>query len=45
MTVFDDGTGCNRPSRAVRFAIDDTDHTATLLEDVRDETIANPVPR
>ena len=36
LTVFDDGTGCNRPSRAVRFAIDDTDHTATLLEDVRD---------
>lgn len=36
LTVFDDGTGCNRPSRAVRFAIDDTAHTSTLLEDIRD---------
>jgi hypothetical protein len=36
LTVFDDGTGCNRPSRAVRFAIDDTAHTATLLKDLRD---------
>ena len=35
VTVFDNGTGC-RPSRAVRFAIDDTAQTATLLEDVRD---------
>jgi len=38
LTVFDNGTGCNRPSRAVRFAIDDTTAlpTATLLEDIRD---------
>ena len=36
LTVFDDGSGCDRPARAVRFAIDGTARTATLLEDVRD---------
>jgi hypothetical protein len=36
LTVHDNGTGCNRPPRAVRFAIDDTAHTATLIEDLRD---------
>ena len=36
LTVHDNGSGCNRPPRAVRFAIDDTSHTATLLEDLRD---------
>ena len=45
LTVFDDGTGCNRPSRAVRFAIDDTTAlpTATLLEDIRDSDGAGAV--
>jgi hypothetical protein len=36
LTVFDDGTGCSRPSRAVRFAIDQTARTATLRKDLRD---------
>jgi Arylsulfotransferase (ASST) len=36
LTVYDNGTGCNRPSRSVRFMIDDRAQTATLLEDVRD---------
>jgi hypothetical protein len=42
LTVFDDGSGC-RPSRAVRFAIDETTPTptATLLEDVGDSEGAN----
>jgi hypothetical protein len=36
LTVFDDGSGCDRPSRDVRFAIDETARTATLIKDLRD---------
>jgi hypothetical protein len=41
LTVFDDGSGCSRPSRDVRFAIDDTARTARLLKDLRDSYGAN----
>lgn len=35
LTVHDNGTARDRPPRAVRFAIDVTAGTATLLEDIR----------
>jgi hypothetical protein len=41
LTVHDNGTGRNRPPRAVRYAIDETANTATLLEDVRDPDAPN----
>lgn len=36
LTVHDNGTGLNRPPRGVRYAIDRSARTATLIEDVRD---------
>jgi hypothetical protein len=36
LTVHDNGSRCDRAPRAVRYAIDETANTATLLEDVRD---------
>jgi hypothetical protein len=35
LTVHDNGTGYKRPPRAVRYVIDETANTATLLETVR----------
>ncbi|HET8980947.1 MAG TPA: arylsulfotransferase family protein, partial [Solirubrobacteraceae bacterium] len=35
LTVHDNGSGCNRPARVVRYAIDPTARTATLLESLR----------
>ncbi len=39
LTVFDDGSGSGRPPRAVRFAIDETARTATLLESMTDPIV------
>jgi Arylsulfotransferase (ASST) len=43
ITVFDDGTGCGRPPRGVRFAIDSTAGTATLLESVTNPNITRTI--
>ncbi len=32
VTVFDDGTGCGRTARSVRYAVDTTSMTATLVQ-------------
>jgi Arylsulfotransferase (ASST) len=34
LTVYDDGTGCNRPPRAVHYAIDTAARTATFVESI-----------
>ena len=39
ITLFDDGSGLARSPRAVRYAIDTTAHTATLLDSVSDPGI------
>lgn len=39
LTVFDDGTGCHRPPRSVRYAIDLETRTATLIESVTDPAV------
>jgi hypothetical protein len=41
LALFDNGTNASRPPRAVRYDIDDTANTATLVEDVRDAAAAN----
>jgi hypothetical protein len=43
VTLFDDGTGLSRPSRAVRYSIDTAAHTATLLGSADDPTIPTSV--
>jgi hypothetical protein len=40
ITVFDDGTFLGRPPRAVRYRIDTAAHTATLLDQITDPTVA-----
>jgi hypothetical protein len=40
VTVFDDGSGYNRRPRAVRFAIDPTARTATLLESLTNSNVS-----
>ena len=39
LTLFDDGSGLGRGPRAVRYAVDTTAYTATLLESVSDPGI------
>jgi len=41
ITVFDDGTFLGRAPRAVRYRIDPVAHTATLLEQITDPTVAS----
>jgi hypothetical protein len=41
LTIFDDGTGYNRRPRAVRYAIDATAHTATLLESSTNPSVSS----
>lgn len=43
ITVHDNGTGRDRPPRALRFKIRAKDRTATLLEDVRDSAARESV--
>jgi hypothetical protein len=40
VTLFDDGTNLGRPPRAVRYSIDTTNHTATLISSVADPGIS-----
>lgn len=39
VTVHDNGTGCNRPPRAVHYSIDTTNKTATLLQSITDSRV------
>jgi hypothetical protein len=41
VTIHDNGTFLNRPPRAVRYQIDTTAHTATLLEQLSDPLITS----
>ena len=43
ISVFDDGSLLNRPPRAVRYAIDTTARTATLLESVSDPAVTGSI--
>jgi hypothetical protein len=43
VTLFDDGTGLGRAPRAVRYSIDTTNHTATLLNQASDSGIASSI--
>jgi len=39
ITVFDDGTFLGRPPRAVRYRIDTSTHTATMLQQITDPAV------
>lgn len=41
ITLYDDGSGRNRPPRAVRYAIDTSAGTATLVQHVSDPLVQN----
>jgi hypothetical protein len=41
ITLFDDGSGLGRPPRAVRYSIDTSAHTATLLNAASDPAIGS----
>jgi hypothetical protein len=43
VSVFDDGSFLNRPPRVVRYAIDTTAHTATLVESVSDPAVTESI--
>jgi hypothetical protein len=39
VTLHDNGTRCGRPPRALRYAIDESARTATLLEEIVDAEV------